>query len=176
MNNINQFHTRYIDEAYIEEKSKFGYNPWSVLIEEAKLQDVSSDDEPDELNTNSGNKSSQEEEQPSQEEEQPSQEEEPKLSEEELQQLVQSFQSGELSEEDLKNMLDQGQINNTDIQILQQMIEQSSPEDEQAQQINQVQEMVIRFNIYDKVMALDNKLEIFVENFHEVSSNFYKLR
>ncbi len=211
MSKVNQFHNRYIDESYLEEKSKFGYNPWSVLVEEAiiqegaKMQDVSSDDEPEGLDKNEAPKtppSAQAEidaemaaagEQPPEmtEEEmmqmqaeqeaaqgqegmegQEGEMEEPLLSPEELQQLIAGFQSGEVTEESLKQMLDAGQINNTDIQMLQEQM--PSPEEEQAAQISQVQEMVIRFNVYDKIMNLDSKLELFMENFNEVGSGFYK--
>ena len=203
MPTANQFHNRYIDDSYLEEKSKFGYNPWSVLVEEAiiqegaKMKDVSSDDEPEGLDKNEApnrpasaqaeidaemaaegqpqEAEMSEEEMLAMQQAQAGQEgqmEEPLLSPEELQQLIQGFQSGEITEEMLKQMVDEGQINNTDIQMLQEQM--PSPEEEQAQQINQVQEMVIRFNIYDKIMNLDSKLEIFIENFHEVGSGFYK--
>lgn len=180
MPEVNQFHNRYIDESYLEEKSKFGYNPWSVLVEEAiiqegaKMQDVSSDDEPDGLDKNESpsTQAEMDVEQGQVEAGQEPEPEQPLLSPEELQQLIQGFQSGEVTEETLKQMLDAGQINNTDIQMLQEQM--PSPEEEQAQQINQVQEMVIRFNIYDKIMNLDSKLELFMENFNEVGSGFFK--
>jgi len=209
MTEVNQFHNRYIDSSYLEEKSKFGYNPWSVLVEEAiiqegaKMKDVSSDDEPENLDRNDAPKtppSAQAEidaemvaqgqvpqgeeafpdpaaemaNAPQEGAPQEGQEEmeQPLLSPEDLQALIQGFQNGEITEEMLKQMLDDGQINNTDIQMLQEQM--PSPEEEQAAQITQVQEMVIRFNIYDKIMNLDSKLEIFIENFHEVGSGFYK--
>lgn len=213
MSKANQFHNRYIDDSYLEEKSKFGYNPWSVLVEEAiiqegsKMQDVSSDDEPEGLDKNEAPKTpasaqaeiDAEQAQAAGQEGQPSEEEMAMmqqqaeqeaaagqegageageageaglLSPEELQQLIEGFQTGEVTEETLKQMLDAGQINNTDIQMLQEQM--PSPEEEQAAQINQVQEMVIRFNVYDKIMNLDSKLELFIENFNEVGSGFYK--
>lgn len=183
MSKVNQFHNRYIDESYLEEKSKFGYNPWSVLVQEAiiqegaKLKDVSSDDEPEGLDKNESieTQAPQEEKQTAQEDnkqDQDQEQEQPLLSPEELQQLAEDFQSGKITEEILKQMVDKGQINNIDIQMMQEQL--SSPEEEQERQINQVQEMVIRFNVYDKIMNLDNKLDVFMENFDDVNSSFYK--
>jgi len=172
--NSNQFHKRYIDEAYLEEKSKAGFNPWNVLVEEALIQEglksVDSDDEPDDVDQAPKEEAPQEQAAQPQQEGVP-QEEDGLLSPEELQQMAQALQSGEMTEEDLKGLMDQGKINNIDVQMIQESM--PSPEEEQAQQINQVQEMVVRFNVYDKIMALDAKLDLFIENFHDGGSDFY---
>jgi len=151
---------------------QYGKSPWDFLIEEAKTQEVNSDDDtpPDDTQTedneDSDSNGGEEEGQ-----------EEPLLPEEELQQLAQNLQQSEDMEADIKKLLDSGKINQSDVELLGQMLQGSqepSPEEERAYQINNIQEMVIRFNIYDKLNDLESKLEMFTDNFPNIDEEFYK--
>jgi len=161
-----------ITSEMIEESTRNGSTMWDFLLEEAK--EINSDDEPD-------GSVSQDEEQTDDEQaqEEPTDDEqddnEPKLSEEELQQLIEQLQQSENMEADVKKLLDDGTINQADVEILGQALQsEPSPEDERQFQINNIQEMVIRFSIYDKLNALENKLDLFAENFPNVDTTFYK--
>jgi hypothetical protein len=165
-------------EILEENGFQYGRSPWDFLIEEAKTQEVNSDDDtppedtPEDTDSNNtpvedgGDKENGDEGQ-----------EEPLLSEEELQQLAQDLQQSEDMEADVKELLDSGKINQADVELLGQMLQGSqepTPEEERAYQINNIQEMVIRFNIYDKLNDLESKLEIFTDNFPNIDEEFYK--
>jgi cobalamin biosynthesis protein CobT len=150
---------------------QYGKSPWDFLIEEA-AQEVNSDDDtpPEDAPEDSG---SGEEAPPEDGESQ----EEPLLSEEELQQLAQDLQQSEDMEADVKELLDSGKINQADVEILGQLLQGSqepTPDEERAYQINNIQEMVIRFSIYDKLNDLEGKLEIFTDHFPNIDDEFYK--
>jgi len=141
-------------------------SPWDFLLEEAK-QEVNSDDETPESQESQENNDAGNEEQG---------EDGPLLSEEELQQLAQELQQSDNIDEEIKKLLDSGKINQQDIEILGQMLQgdEMSPEEEQAVQINNIQEMVIRFSIYDKLNDLETKLNVFTEHFPNIDEEFYK--
>jgi hypothetical protein len=168
----------------IEESETIGYNygtsPWDYLIEEA-AKEVNSDDEIPDPDSKEDTNSEETGEDGETEEIGGDGEEgdgEGLLSDEELMQLAQELQSPENAEnmdEMVKKLLDDGTINQTDIEKLGQIMQQEpSPEEERQVQINNIQEMVIRFNIYDKLNNLETKLEVFIENFPNIDEEFYK--
>lgn len=147
-----------IDTLLTENGFSYGQSPWDFLLEEAKTQEVNSDDQS-----------------PSQEDD--SDDQNPKLADGDLQQLIQQLQQSPDAEKDIKKLLDDGSINQADVENIGQGLEnadQPSPEEEQQIQINNIQEMVIRFSIYDKLNNLENKLRLFTENFPNVDEDFYK--
>jgi hypothetical protein len=51
---------------------------------------------------------------------------------------------------------------------------EQDPEELMAQQIEQTNDMFVKFAIYDKVNELTEKLDYFQENFKDIDSDFYK--
>jgi len=163
-------------EILEENGFQYGKSPWDLLIEEAKLQEVNSDDETQDNNSSTENKNSITNTNEANKEMTDNGTEEPLLQMEELQQLAQELKQSENMENDIKELLDSGKINQADVEIIGQLLQdgQITPEEERNYQINNIQEMVIRFSIYDKLNDLENKLELFTENFPNIDEEFYK--
>lgn len=153
-----------IDTLLTENGFSYGQSPWDFLLEEAKTQEVNSDDESPGQDDSSNSASDE------------ASDESPKLSDDDLQQLIQQLQQSPDAEKDIKKLLDDGSINQADVENIGKGLEgeDQSPEEEQQNQINNIQEMVIRFSIYDKLNNLENKLRLFTENFPNVDEDFYK--
>jgi hypothetical protein len=108
-----------------------------------------------------------------------------------VQQLADDFQSGHVSQEDLVNMYRAGKINKNDLAEIRQMVEnppdgdeaaaaageeEEGPSEEElfAQQIDQTNDLFIKFSIYDKILELTDKLDYFKENFEDIESQTYE--
>ncbi len=147
-----------------------------TIIEEA-IQSVESDDDPI-----------------------PSEEEQPQTTEgqstpkdEKLQQLAADLKQGHLDQEDLINMFKSGRLSKEEIQQIVDLAsdtedgaastdaptpmegeQQPSQEELMAQQIEQTNDMFVKFAIYDKVSELTTKLNYFQDNFNDVKTEFYE--
>jgi hypothetical protein len=111
---------------------------------------------------------------------------------EELGQLTADFQSGHINQDDLINMYKSGKITKEDVQQIVQQVEQGGqeegsgeepqnqdqegPTEEEllAQQIDQTNDLFVKFSIYDKINELSDKLEYFQENFEDIQSELYE--
>jgi len=158
-----------INKLLNENGYAYGQSPWDFLLEEAKVQEVNSDDETQQDDKSSGKDDASDTQDTS--------DEEPKLSDDELQDLVKELQQSDDMDGDIKKLLDNGSINQADVNLIGELLQNNqpnSPEEEQEMQINNIQEMVIRFSIYDKLNNLENKLELFIDNFPNVDKEFYK--
>jgi len=156
-----------IDEDYLERIAlEENIDIMQVLIEEAKKpKEVNSDEDPTADKMDTGQAPAR-----------------PGLSDEELQQIIQGIQQGQIQEDQIQQMQQSGQLTDEDIQKIQegmqQMQQQQPSPEEQAQmettaQINQLQEMTIRFNIYDKLIKLEDKLDYFLNYFHDITNPIY---
>jgi hypothetical protein len=153
----------------------FFENPLLRNIIEEAIQNVESDDDPT----------------PSEEEavQQASAETEPGM--DKIQKLALDFQQGHLQQDDLINMYKAGQLSKEEIQAIVDMAnsqegqegvpggqegapEQPSEEELLAQQIEQTNDMFVKFAIYDKVSDLTTKLNYFHENFSDTETPFYE--
>jgi hypothetical protein len=113
-------------------------------------------------------------------------EEQPQVDEEQIQQLQTDFQSGGLSQEDLVSMYKSGKITKNDIStIVQGPSEEGEaaptdgeegPTEEElfAQQLDQTNDMFIKFTLYDKTTELIEKLNYFSDNFDDIQSDTYE--
>jgi hypothetical protein len=94
-----------------------------------------------------------------------------------IEQLTADFQQGNISQDELIQMYQQGQISKDDIQQIIQAAEGAEePQSEEellAQQIDQTNDMFIKFSLYDKVADLTEKLNHFKENFDDLQSDIY---
>ena len=151
-----------IEEAFYTK----GISPWQYLLEEAKKpKEVNSDDDPPADQMETGNPHDGK-----------------GLSDEEIMQIVQALQQGQIQEDQIQKMMEDGQLSEDDMQRIQQAMQQAdggspqepSPEEQQTMQINQLQDTVVRFSIYDKLGNLQNKLEQFLDHFNDVTSDLYK--
>jgi hypothetical protein len=128
----------------------YGISPWRLLNE---AEDVSSDDEPDATDNS--------------------------LSDEDKQGIIQGLISQDLSEEDFQKMIKSKEINDEDAQEIMQAVQQSQQEEEPSEeeiqmgQINQVQDMVVRFSLYDKYNKLLEKVNFFLDYFTDIKSDLY---
>jgi len=189
-----RFRDKYITQEFLEEQSMKGISPWVTLLEEAKKV-VDSDDEAPikrKQEVHSDDESEPEEEEEYDENEEEEEEDggfdgdgdgdsESSLSEEELGSILEKIKNSPDPEGALKELFDNGEINEDDIKLIMQQLgdgENLSPEEEaelqKANQINSIQEMTVRFSIYDKIIKLNQKLEIFIEHFTDIDSEFFK--
>jgi hypothetical protein len=144
------------------------------IIEEAQLEQVESDDDPipekeNSISTDNG-------------------QEDGSLN---LEQLAADFQQGNLSQDDLINLYKSGQLSQEDIQQIMQAgqgeeqpqvdengnpIDPNEPQSQEellAQQIDQTNDMFVKFALYDKINELTDKLDYFKENFEDLQSGIY---
>jgi len=141
------------EKALKEILETHGVSPWKILIEEGKTEEVNSDDDP---TPDTG------------------------LSDEDKQAIVQGLQSGEISEKAFQSMVKDGKIDEEDAQEIMQMLQQGQQEQEmtseeqQMMQINQIQDMTVRFSLYEKYTELNQKIEYFLDFFQDINTPFYK--
>ncbi len=95
-----------------------------------------------------------------------------------LEQLSADFQNGDISQEDLVKMYQTGKISKEEIQQIISNVESGEePQSEEellAQQIDQTNDMFIKFALYDKIAELTEKLGYFKENFEDTRSSMYE--
>jgi len=112
-----------------------------------------------------------------------------------IQQLAGDLQDGTLTQDDLVNMYQTGAISKEDIQSIIGIVqgeggegeppqdpnamingEEQPPTEEEllAQQIDQTNDLFVKFSIYDKVNELTDKLDYFKDNFEDVQSDMYE--
>jgi len=97
-----------------------------------------------------------------------------------LEQLIADFQQGTITQDDLIEMYKVGNISKEDIQKIMEASEGQAPGDPQneeellAQQIDQTNDMFVKFALYDKITELTEKLEYFKENFDDMQSGIYE--
>jgi len=130
-----------------------GIDPWVILSKISEAEEVNSDDEIADDDT---------------------------LSDNDKQAIVQSLMSGEIDDKKFKEMISSGDISKEDAQeiiaMMQQAQQQQEPTTEEIQisQINQIQDMTVRFSIYEKLNELNEKIDYFIDFFPDVSSSLYK--
>jgi hypothetical protein len=107
-----------------------------------------------------------------------------------LQQVALDVQQGHLDQNDLINMYKAGQLSKEEIQQVMEMAQgqegqegqeggqppaeqQPSEEELFAQQIEQTNDMFVKFAIYDKVAELSEKLNYIHDNFSDTESDMY---
>jgi len=111
-----------------------------------------------------------------------------------IMQLSEEFKSGSLDQNDLINMFKSGRLTKEEIQQIVELAsdeqggaeggeapvgapaggeEAPSPEELMAQQIEQTNDMFVKFAIYDKVADLTGKLTFFENNFNDIKGDFY---
>lgn len=103
--------------------------------------------------------------------------------------LANDLKSGTLTQDDLINMYKAGKLSQDDIKMIIEKVdnEEGDPGAEQpqdaepqseeellAQQIDQTNDMFIKFALYDKTMDLTDKLNYFKDNFENINSDLYK--
>jgi hypothetical protein len=92
--------------------------------------------------------------------------------------LKSKFQSGEITQDDLIKMYKNGEITQNEIQQIIQDVQNTDaqqPTEEElfAQQIEQTNDLFIKFALYDKTIELSEKLKYFKENFKDTNSELY---
>ncbi len=94
-----------------------------------------------------------------------------------LEQLAADFQAGSITQDDLIKMYQAGNISKEEIQQIMNAAEGAEePQSEEellSQQIDQTNDMFIKFALYDKITELTEKLNHFKENFDDVQSDIY---
>jgi len=131
-----------------------GISPWKILIEEGKKEEVNSDDEP-----SAGDES---------------------LSDNDKNNIAQGLANGDITEEQFKKMVNNGDLDKDDANEITQMAQElaqnqeMTPEEEQMMQITQVQDMTVRFALYEKFTKLNEKIEYFLDFFQDVANPIYK--
>ncbi len=133
------------------------------ILEEAGAEMVDSDDDP----TIDG----------SQDGEEPSEDDGGQGSDMNLEQLAADFQEGNLDQEDLIKLYQSGKISKEEIQQIVAQVEGEEPQDEEElmnQQIDQTNDMFVKFALYDKIIELTEKLDYFKENFDNTRSDIYE--
>lgn len=166
----------------IEEQLNLGRDPWQLLIEASKPQEVNSDDDPsaDQIDVDQSGVPGVNEENPEAtgedggEQAQDAQGGDFKLQDEEHQQVAQAIINGQVQDEQLQEMLQKGDITEDDYNAIMQYTQQMqpTPEEERQQQISQIQDTVIRFNIYDRLNELENKLDMFLNVYQTDDKDF----
>lgn len=122
--------------------------------------------------------------------EQPAPQSEALASPEQLQQLSADLKEGTLAQDDLISMYKAGKLSKEEIQMVvdgaqeatqQEVQTASEPGEEQpteeelfAQQLDQTNDMFIKFSLYDKTLDLVDKLNYFKENFEDIQSDEYQ--
>jgi len=114
------------------------------------------------------------------------------LSDQEIQKLAADFKDKHLTQDDIVNMYKSGKLNKTDVKNILSLADEGSGQDGQggqggqggqeqgpseeelfAQQIEQTNDLFIKFTLYDKTNDLMSKLNYFQENFSDASSDLY---
>jgi len=108
---------------------------------------------------------------------------------EEIDKLTQDLKQGTLSQDDLINMYKAGKLTQDDIKQIVDNVEgnEEDPDAEQpenaepaseeellAQQIEQTNDLFIKFSLYDKIVELTEKLDYFKDNFEDIQSELYQ--
>ncbi len=94
-----------------------------------------------------------------------------------LEQLAADFKEGSLEQEDLIKLYQSGKIGKEEIQQIVASVEGEEPQDEEellSQQIDQTNDMFVKFALYDKIVELTEKLDYFKENFDDTQSSIYE--
>ncbi len=95
-----------------------------------------------------------------------------------LEQLAADFQQGNLNQDELIKLYQTGKISKEDIQqIMNQAEDSEEPQTEEellSQQIDQTNDMFIKFALYDKISDLTEKLNYFKENFDDIQADIYE--
>ena len=142
---------RQILEELIEEH---GLSPWQILSKIEETENVNSDEDPSV--------------------------DENVLSDEDKQNIAQGLVNDEIDEKQFQKMIDDGQISEEDAQEIMQMAQslqgggEMSPEEQAMVQISQVQDMTVRFSLYEKFTKLEDKIDYFLDYFTDINTNFYK--
>ena len=117
---------------------------------------------------------------------QPTQEVEPS---EDIQKLGQDLKQGNLSQDDIISMYKSGKLQKEDVQTIVDIAQgteagteapapdgepELSEEELFAQQIDQTNDLFIKFALYDKVTDLTDKLDYFKDNFEDIQSEAYE--
>ncbi len=94
-----------------------------------------------------------------------------------IEQLSTDFQAGDISQEDLIKLYQSKKISKDEIQrIISDAEGGDEPETEEellGQQIEQTNDMFVKFALYDKISDMTEKLAYFKENFDDIQSNIY---
>lgn len=106
-----------------------------------------------------------------------------------LEQLTADYQQGTINQEDLVGMYKTGKLSKEDIESVVQGATQADasgqdqelppgeqePTEEElfSQQIDQTNDMFVKFSIYDKIGELKSKLDYFEDNFEDIQSDTY---
>jgi exonuclease VII small subunit len=107
-----------------------------------------------------------------------------------LEQLAADLEQGTIDQDDLISMYKAGKISKDEIQQIVSTVEgngeeeapvdpetgepQLSEEELLAQQIDQTNDLFVKFNIYDKIAELNDKLTYFKDNFEDIQSELYE--
>jgi len=109
----------------------------------------------------------------------------------ELDQLVSDLEQGTIDQDDLISMYKAGKLSKDEIQQIVSAVEGGGTGDQQpvdpetgepqlseeellAQQIDQTNDLFIKFSIYDKILELNDKLIYFEDNFEDIKSDLYE--
>ena len=106
-----------------------------------------------------------------------------------IDQLAEDLRQGAISQEDLIGMYKTGKISKEDIESIIQQVENppaaegdgqdlapdQEPTEEEllAQQVDQTNDLFVKFSIYDKITELTDKLNYFKDNFEDIQSETY---
>ncbi len=94
-----------------------------------------------------------------------------------LEQLAADFQEGAIDQDDLIKLYQSGKISKEDVQQIISSVEGEEPQSEEellAQQVDQTNDMFVKFALYDKIAELNEKLSYFKENFDDTRSDVYE--
>ncbi len=94
-----------------------------------------------------------------------------------LEQLAADFQQGDIDQDELIKLYQSGKISKEDVQQIVAQVEGEEPQDEEellSQQIDQTNDMFVKFALYDKIIELTEKLDYFKENFDDTQSSIYE--
>ncbi len=94
-----------------------------------------------------------------------------------LEQLAADFQQGNIDQDDLVKLYQSGKITKEEIQQIVAEVEGEEPQSEEellSQQIDQTNDMFVKFALYDKTLELTQKLDYFKENFDDTRSGIYE--
>jgi hypothetical protein len=125
----------------------------------------------------------------------PEDDSQPKLSQEEIEKLAADLQQGTISQDDIINMYKSGKLTQGDIRAIVDLskgeaqegegeqdpgaeqpadAEPQTEEELLAQQIEQTNDLFVKFALYDKIMDLSDKLDFFKDNFEDIGSELYQ--
>jgi len=112
------------------------------------------------------------------------------LSEEEIAKLAEDLKAGHITQDDIVNMYKSGKVSQEDVQKIISLVEGGEPgeagpegevegqqptqEELLAQQIEQTNDLFIKFALYDKIIELTEKLDYFRDNFDDLKSDLYQ--